>query len=374
MGLQELKIIFDNPIYYPGETVKGKLFIFLDTPQKYRGIRIQIKGVAQTFWRVTKKETDNSLRHTAKKSTESFAHEEYFSRRFYIAGGHAGETELPSGEHVRPFEYKLPQNLPSSFESEFGSIRYTAKAIFGFPWGFNQEIEHAFKVVSNCDLNRDPRAKKPVMVEKCKAFGCYCTLSTITANLSIPLGGYVPGQSIPVNVDLENKSGIKISNVKLTLHKNVIYRVKKPRADEKTKSFIEAEISKGPMEYKGMISYKQVLKVPDLQPSTLNTCGIITINYTLKLEADVKRWCCRRRSLKIITPILIGTVPIANYQSLVASGQQNDRIRRKVNSEGFSPGAAVYCTAAPPTYQEPILRARKYPEENASETSPLIPK
>lgn len=37
MGLKELNIIFDNPIYHPGETVKGKLFIVLDTPQKYRG-------------------------------------------------------------------------------------------------------------------------------------------------------------------------------------------------------------------------------------------------------------------------------------------------------------------------------------------------
>lgn len=70
----------------------------------------------------------------------------------------------------------------------------------------------------------------------------------------------------------------------------MIYRVKKPRADEKTKSFIEVEVSKGPMEYKGMINYEQVLKVPNLQPSTLNTCGIIDVNYTLKLEAEVKRW------------------------------------------------------------------------------------
>lgn len=61
------------------------------------------------------------------------------------------------------------------------------------------------------------------MVEKSKTFGSCCTLSTITANISIPFGGYVPGQSIPVKVDLENNSGIKISNVKLTLHKVKYY-------------------------------------------------------------------------------------------------------------------------------------------------------
>ena len=65
---------------------------------------------------------------------------------------------MSSGEHEHSFEYELPQNLPSSFESEFGYIRYTAKAIFDFPWRFDQEIEHSFKVVSHYDLNTEPRA------------------------------------------------------------------------------------------------------------------------------------------------------------------------------------------------------------------------
>lgn len=54
--------------------------------------------------------------------------------------------------------------------------------------------------------------------------------------------------------------------------------------------------------------------------------------------------------MKIVTPILIGTVPLANYQSTVASGQQNDRIKQNVNSEGFPPCAAVYYTAAVGSY------------------------
>ena len=70
----------------------------------------------------------------------------------------------------------------------------------------------------------------------------------------------------------------------------MVYRVKTPRADEKMMSFIEVEVSKGPIEDKGIISYEHVLKVPDLQPSTLNACGIIDVNYTLNLEADVEGW------------------------------------------------------------------------------------
>lgn len=70
----------------------------------------------------------------------------------------ASEIELPPGEHVYPFTFSLPQNLPSSFEHDFGHVRYTVKAILDRPWKFDQETKSAFTVVSNFDLNREARA------------------------------------------------------------------------------------------------------------------------------------------------------------------------------------------------------------------------
>ena len=59
----------------------------------FSGIRITLKGVAQTSWRVSKKESDNTQRRIGKNSlqSESFGQEVYFSRRFYIAGVYAGK-------------------------------------------------------------------------------------------------------------------------------------------------------------------------------------------------------------------------------------------------------------------------------------------
>ncbi|KAK6047857.1 arrestin domain protein, partial [Cooperia oncophora] len=37
------------------------------------------------------------------------------------------ERVLPAGEHEIPFSYTLPKSLPSSFEGEFGHIRYTCR-------------------------------------------------------------------------------------------------------------------------------------------------------------------------------------------------------------------------------------------------------
>ena len=65
---------------------------------------------------------------------------------------------MDPGEHVFPFEFALPSNLPSSYESHLGSVRYTIKGIIDRPWKFDHEVKSAFTVVSMYDLNTDPRA------------------------------------------------------------------------------------------------------------------------------------------------------------------------------------------------------------------------
>ena len=65
---------------------------------------------------------------------------------------------MPIGEHIYPFTFALPPNIPSSFESDLGHVRYTVKAIIDRPWKFDQETKDAFTVVSSFDLNMEPRA------------------------------------------------------------------------------------------------------------------------------------------------------------------------------------------------------------------------
>lgn len=36
-------------------------------------------------------------------------------------------TAIPVGRHCFPLRIVIPENVPSSYESEFGSIRYTIK-------------------------------------------------------------------------------------------------------------------------------------------------------------------------------------------------------------------------------------------------------
>ncbi|XP_033226512.1 arrestin domain-containing protein 17-like [Belonocnema kinseyi] len=301
MGLEEFRIIFGNPhkTYYSGETVTGNVFLVLNSPKKIRGIRVRIKGEAHTSWTV----------RINQHLTRYLGHEEYFSTRYYIAGSESGELELSAGNHEFTFEYALPKDLPSSFESDVGHVRYSIKSTIDRPWKYDHETKDVFKVRFNYDLNTDPRAKQSVTVEESKSFGLFFASPPLTVNFSLPVIGYVPGQSIPIKVNIENESGIPVNSVRITLNKYVTYRQEKSGPDFKTvKTKITEVVNQ--LEDKDTVSYEQMLKIPPLQNSNLINCGIIDITYILKLKAFVNK--LSSADLKMATPILIGTVPLHN--------------------------------------------------------------
>ena len=61
--------------------------------------------------------------------------------------------KIPYGHNEYTFSFRLPNNIPCSFEHTNGYIRYTVKAVIDRPWKFDHECKAAFTVVSNLDLN-----------------------------------------------------------------------------------------------------------------------------------------------------------------------------------------------------------------------------
>lgn len=66
---------------------------------------------------------------------------------------------LEAGEYVYNFELQLPLELPSSFEGDFGNIRYGASVTIIIPWGFDDKIIESFTVIRALDLNLYPSLK-----------------------------------------------------------------------------------------------------------------------------------------------------------------------------------------------------------------------
>lgn len=369
MGLKKFQIVFDNPwsTYYSGQPVTGRVLLTVDSPKKIRALVIHFKGEAAVQWSETetKHKPSTATATTAAAATAASttsnanagneggtgggggaaaagataaaaatsavaaaassiqnvtvnynSHEQYFENKFNILGGSSGEVDLPAGDLCYPFATHLPPNLPSSFEGEHGHIRYTVKATLDRPWKFDQEAKAAFTVVSPLDLNTHQTAKEPVKKEVSKHFGFCCWKSgPLTMTLSLPVGGYVPGQDIPVTVDIENGSDVPIREVKCTLRKLLTFTVTNPNKSTKKDKITIGELMLGPVEPHATTNWTEMLKVPPLPPSNLNNCSIIDLDYDLKVKARASKW---HTDLQTTTTIILGTVPIASYQPPVA--------------------------------------------------------
>lgn len=80
-------------------------------------------------------------------------------RRWFCPGlGMGDDNRLPPGQHVYPFTFTLPPNLPSSFEGGTGYVRYTIKGTIDKPWKFDHNTKRPFTVIALLDLNTQPNA------------------------------------------------------------------------------------------------------------------------------------------------------------------------------------------------------------------------
>lgn len=64
--------------------------------------------------------------------------------------------ELLQGDYDYKFQYNLPNDLPSSYEGDWGSIKYTIKVILDIPLGFDDGGEIKLHIQSPINLNLIP--------------------------------------------------------------------------------------------------------------------------------------------------------------------------------------------------------------------------
>ena len=133
------------------------------------GVKICFRGHCNVeFYTEERRRRENNRRRTSRDdSTDSSFEtvrvmhrggEEYFSCRQYIYGDGSESFYLNPGVHQFPFQFTLPLNIPTSYEGQFGRIRYTARAIISRPWRFNHEKVRIFTVNNPLDLNTEPNS------------------------------------------------------------------------------------------------------------------------------------------------------------------------------------------------------------------------
>nr|CAB3223182.1 arrestin domain-containing protein 3-like [Phallusia mammillata] len=287
-------------IFTPGEFVSGNLVIDANESLDFKKIEMKFKGQAYVHW--SERRGSGKRRRTVHYS----ARETYFKQAVVVADS-GGNTKLPQGRNVYPFQFQLPNDLPSSIEVSGGYVRYIIKGKIDRSGFFNDiKTMMLFTVLDCIDLNQNANTLTPSSGSDEKQLCCWCCSSgPIEGTIATDRSAYVPGEFITISGSIENHSSTDLTGCQYSIFQQVTQR-----ATRKTRSFpVEIVTNNGPgcKRHSSAQISNQRIQIPALPPSPLRFCNIIDIRYYVQLCVETPT--CHI-NLRIPAPIGIGTVPL----------------------------------------------------------------
>lgn len=201
--------------------------------------------------------------------------------------------------------------MPTSFESKYGYIRYQIKVELERPWKFDLKFCFAFTVIKVLDLNYDnPALRSPLKAEITKTFFFGLSSKALYVSASIPMSGYVAGQSVAISIKINNESSTDVEEVKISLKKVINYNSQTPR--RKTRERIEsaAEVRHAGVVGKSMGNIEALLTIAPVPPTNVAFCRVLQVFYEIHVVAKVGGI---HRSPVLRLPVTIGTVPLSGF-------------------------------------------------------------
>ncbi|KAF2354284.1 Arrestin C-terminal-like domain [Trinorchestia longiramus] len=295
MGITSLLLKLEphQEVYFPGQTVMGAIQTQVSSEVSCTAVEIKFKGSAKVKW--TESHNDN---HTVYSASE-----DYFRFKTNIWTPQGSNWKLPSGNHVWPFNFIIPQNIPSSFEGPYGSVRYSITVNADLSFRFDES--HKIYININCpvDLNflEQARAHLVIKTVDSSCFLC-CTRGPVSININCPRSGAVVGEHFKLRGEINNRGSTEVERVSVALHQKVTYHTK--RKNRKCCSTVTT-LEKGAIS-PGDSCYLQddPLLIHAVVPM-LSNCSIMTLSYELEVRADFG--CCSK--VKGASNFFIGTVP-----------------------------------------------------------------
>ncbi|XP_029048517.2 arrestin domain-containing protein 3-like [Osmia bicornis bicornis] len=315
MSLRQFCVEFDrsSATYAAGETVTGRIIVDVAREKIVRGLFLSVKGEAHVRWTEHETVTRNKERHTR---TIIFTNsEEYFSFKYSILGNQnsSSRVKIPEGQHTYQFSFQLPQHIPSSFEHQYGHVRYTVKAVIDRPWKFDHQSKRAFTVVTILDLNAHREICLGIDDEIQKEFHLCCCLFSkgkLNSHVRVPITGYVPGQTIESMIDYQNLSpSVQMTKISVKLERALTFHSSFPHHEKKRENTeIKSTRLFGPFPTNGQKIME--LLVPPIPPSNLEFCSILDLEYRLVVTIHVSGM---HSKISRSYPILIGTIPLYSF-------------------------------------------------------------
>ncbi|GFN74123.1 hypothetical protein PoB_000062900 [Plakobranchus ocellatus] len=297
-------------VFYAGTMLQGHVTIELKEPMKMRGVRLNFEGKAYVHW--TERHSTGSGKNRRTTTRHYSATEKYFDQDVLLHGiwpsQGSNTTELPQGRHTFPFQYQLPTGLPSSFEGDYGHVRYVVSCKIDKPWKFDHKTKRPFTIISILDLNQQPNCSSRLQASNQKHLCCLCCKSgPISASFHLDRQGYVPGEAIKLFAEISNGANRSMDKSYVELKMIVTFHAtSKSRTVPRSVAVLTRPGIPGNSED---VWSGEELVIPPLPPSFLVGCSIIDIHYIVQLNVDPSGPAL---DLEIPLEVLIGTIPLTS--------------------------------------------------------------
>ncbi|PAA87015.1 hypothetical protein BOX15_Mlig014630g2 [Macrostomum lignano] len=312
--LRRLDISLDNSlgIYSPGDRVTGFVCVDVTEPTEVHGGRMWFYGNAETSWvEITKSEGAETVT----------GHQVFFQTCCQLFGKELDDnSESPGfvigpGFHQFPFQFQLPEQLPSSFEyySETGRIKarvsFSVKAeVENSRRTASHSRERPILIINFYDLNVHRHLIDRVCLKKEIALACLCiSKGRIVCELSLSKTGYVPGETMDISVHLFNSSTSCVKSTHITFQQRVFLSAGLHR---KVASALIFSISGQRVKPGASGYYHDVIHIPPLPPSGMPHCEIIDIEYLVQVQIEAAGAFRQTQMLELSLPVIIGNVPL----------------------------------------------------------------
>ncbi|CAL1528125.1 unnamed protein product [Lymnaea stagnalis] len=283
--------------YLPGEKIEGKVSIELAKKIRISGVFINLFGGCQ----INRYGDDSDI-----------GSETYLSMHTSVFGNEpkeaAGNYSLTAGQNVFDFSFILPTTgLPSSFEGQYGCIRYWLRLNLELPFSkLDKTWTHYISVVSRIPVHT-PQGLLPVTAwnQKRVKIEKVGDIGMIVLDASINKSSFCPGETILVDLVVKNETNKDVGVVRVTLLQKVTYS---------TGGFIHGSTPKDLRTIQSLaLLAGQVIRWEgepleiDLVPpssSTPNSSRLLNVQYDVKITVEVPF----ESNLDLRLPITIGTV------------------------------------------------------------------
>ncbi|KAG8037870.1 hypothetical protein G9C98_006081 [Cotesia typhae] len=260
LSLNMFKIKLDNPTatYKSGGIISGQIIIDLAKSQKLKALKVKFKGQCLVRW---------SSKVFKFNSEDFFGHDLYFCEDICLFG-EIGENviELPSGHHIYPFKYVLPENIPNSFEHSIGCVKYSIKVIMDRPWS-DYKTSKIFTVVSPSGTQLEECTSGIIDHKYIKNYSCifpFITNGSLNYRIQLPKVMYSLGENIQAIVHLNNKSNsVQVTEIEMDLVQELKFYARIPYEKSISKiNLIKSTSQTGPFDKK-----KETLPYSDDYPA-----------------------------------------------------------------------------------------------------------